>query len=123
MIAHGLFDLYWVGDEDIHKDANAVIQQLSEALELAEEELKQRGKSMPAHLVIQADNTCRENKNQWCLKFAAALVASGRFKTVTWSFLRTGHTHEPLMQWKDFLQKMLLLLPNLKVFFCALTAA
>lgn len=34
-IIHGLADLYWVGDSDLKKDANATVQYLNEAIDIA----------------------------------------------------------------------------------------
>jgi hypothetical protein len=41
-IIHGVADVYWVGDSDLKKDANATVQFLNEALEIAIQEKKKR---------------------------------------------------------------------------------
>jgi hypothetical protein len=95
-IVHGYLDMYWVGDENIQKDANATVQQLNEALD-AVATLRQT-QNFPDHLVVQLDNTCRENKNNLIIRWAASLVGRGTFKTVSLHYLRKGHTHEDIDQ-------------------------
>jgi hypothetical protein len=53
-------------------------------------------KPLPKHLVLQMDNSAKDNKNQTMLAFSSDLVARGIFETVTMSFLMTGHTHEDI---------------------------
>ena len=57
-----------------------------------------RSLKMPLHLVLQLDNTTRENKNSIMLVLMSALVARGRFESVSFHFHRVGHTHGPLDQ-------------------------
>ena len=94
VLVHGLMDIYFAADENLKKDADTSVQELSEALELAEAALFKKGKCLPAHLCIQMDNTPRENKNQLLLKWAASLASGKKFKSVSLHFLRVGHTHE-----------------------------
>ena len=53
---------------------------------------------MPQHLVLLTDNTTREQKNQFTMLFAAYLVASEKFQSVSNNFFRVGHTHMKLDQ-------------------------
>ena len=53
-------------------------------------------KPLPKHLVLQMDNSAKDNKNQTMLAFSSDLVARGIFETVTMSFLMKGHTHEDI---------------------------
>ena len=55
--------------------------------------LKKSNIPVPPHLVVQADNTCRENRNQFLCLWGAHLVSSGVFDSVTFAYYRTGHTH------------------------------
>jgi len=68
------------------------------ALDLAQEVAHARGVQLPAHVVIQADNTCREGRNQWQIMFASWLIRSGLFSSVTLAFYRVGHTHNEVDQ-------------------------
>lgn len=97
-IIHGVADVYWVGDADLKKDANASVQFLNEALEIAIKEKQKIGLRIPSNLVIQLDNTCRENKNNLILRWAAGLVGASTFSSVSLHFLRKGHTHEDIDQ-------------------------
>ncbi len=42
---------------------------------------------------LQADNTCREEKNTVALTQLAVLVGQDRFKSATGSFAGVGHSH------------------------------
>ena len=97
-IIHGIADIYWVGDADLSKDANATVQYLNEAIDVAIQTYAARKQKYPRHFVIQLDNTCRENKNSLIFRWAASLVAKGIFESVSLHFLRKGHTHEDIDQ-------------------------
>ena len=98
-IIHGVADVYWIGDADLKKDANATVQFLNEAVEIAiQERLSTTGLKVPKHLVVQLDNTCRENKNNLIIRWAAGLVGTNTFMSVSLHFLRKGHTHEDIDQ-------------------------
>ena len=55
--------------------------------------LRARGLPVPPNIIIQADNTCREQRNQFLCLWAAQLVSSGVFKSIGFAYFRTGHTH------------------------------
>ncbi len=63
------------------------------ALERASEMLRERGSQLPRHIIIQSDNTTRETRNQNLLKWAAHLICSEIFDSVTFCFYKVGHTH------------------------------
>ena len=52
-----------------------------------------RGKPMPAHLVVQADNTAREMRNSCLVQWGTGLVLKNLFRSVTFNFMVVGHTH------------------------------
>jgi hypothetical protein len=58
----------------------------------------ERCTGLPLGLHIQQDNTSREGKNQFILRFAAMMVLLKIFRWVTLGFLRMGHTHDNLDQ-------------------------
>lgn len=47
---------------------------------------------------MQADNTCRENKNNNLLRWLASLVCVRRVRSARLCFLMSGHTHEDIDQ-------------------------
>lgn len=51
---------------------------------------------LPRHLLLQMDNSGKDNKNQTILAFCSELVSRGVFETVTMNFLMVGHTHEDI---------------------------
>ena len=60
--------------------------------------MKNRRRTSPPTLCIQADNCSRENKNKYMFAFCACLVALGHFREVQLSFLIVGHTHDDIGQ-------------------------
>lgn len=73
--------------EDFASDGNLTIHCLLSVL------LTMDIKSLPKKLMIQMDNTSRENKNNTVLRFAGYLVERQLFESVVISFLPVGHTH------------------------------
>ena len=53
---------------------------------------------LPTVLMLQLDNTTKQNKGQFLYGFLALLVEKGIFETVVVSFLPVGHTHEDIDQ-------------------------
>jgi len=71
---------------------------LSHTLDKVAAGLSKRGRDLPVNLVIQADNTCRETRNQFLFQWAAVLLLRGIFRSITFHFLPVGHTHLDLDQ-------------------------
>ena len=55
-------------------------------------------KYLPKVLLLQLDNTTKQNKGQYLFGFLSLLVERGVFKKVLLSFLPVGHTHEDIDQ-------------------------
>ena len=55
--------------------------------------LRERGSQLPRHMIIQSDNTTRETRNQNLMKWAAHLICSEIFDSITFCFYKVGHTH------------------------------
>jgi hypothetical protein len=55
--------------------------------------LLDRNGYLPPVLLVQADNSGRDNKNQYRMAYLAWLVQTGVFKEVRLYFLTVGHTH------------------------------
>ena len=98
ILCWGVFEFYATMAPDVPKDSNMQITLLCMAISLANDVLTERCLTMPAHLIVQADNTCRETKNSAFLTFCSLLVVFGVFKSVSVHFHRVGHTHGPLDQ-------------------------
>jgi hypothetical protein len=90
-ICHGHLECYFIMDTDQAKDSNMNATVIARTLDL----VKQRSSpnALPHNLVIQADNTTRESKNQFFVLFLSYLVASGKFSVSELQFLQVGHTH------------------------------
>lgn len=82
------------------KDANMKATCLAAVLDQCQIAVESLGPdySLPRHLIVAADNTPREAKNQFFATFAALLVASNQFDTVEVQYLQVGHTNNELDQ-------------------------
>lgn len=95
-LVHGYFLLWTISHPETMKDSNASIETLSHALHLLE---TKRGVCLRGcSLSIHADNICREVKNNFFFKWAAAQTSSGNIRNVCVRFLRSGHSHEDVDQ-------------------------
>lgn len=95
IICHGHFRMVFVADPDTPKDGNYTIECLAHALT--------RLHAMRVDLAkvrwhVQADNTCRETKNNWVFRWLAILTCMFGFDSCNLEFLRPGHTHEDIDQ-------------------------
>ena len=57
-----------------------------------------KGSHLPPRLVIQMDNTAKDNKNHNLLGFAGMLLSEGYFQEIEAHFLPVGHTHQEIDQ-------------------------
>ena len=57
-----------------------------------------KGSHLPPRLVIQMDNTAKDNKNHNLLGFASMLLSGGYFQEIEAHFLPVGHTHQEIDQ-------------------------
>lgn len=71
---------------------------ISRALDIGKRILDGRGVAMPQNLVIQADNTTREQRNQYSMMFIAWLTSRGIFRSAGEMFYEVGHTHNEVDQ-------------------------
>ena len=74
-------------DTDIPKDSNMNMSLIARALDLVQEKLHARGLPMPQNVWIQADNTCREGRNQWLWNFCSWLVTARKMRSAQQAFL------------------------------------
>ena len=103
----GVLEYFAVLEADVRGDSDCQQTLLSRALELAEEELRSCGKSMPTRLVFHNDNTSKEGRNSMLLQFAAVLVGTQRAEEVTIAMFKVGHTHNRLDQRFAVIAKLL----------------
>ena len=89
----GLVEMFFLLRSGLAQDSNMQATLLSHALDVVMQLLAKRNRKMPQHLHVQADNTSREMRNQFMFQWGALLVATGKFRSVSFAFLPVGHTH------------------------------
>ncbi|CAJ1436032.1 unnamed protein product [Effrenium voratum] len=111
-LAHGYCaDFYLADDENFFHGASFFCEVLTRTLARVQRMCASRGRAMPDHLVVQADNTTAQAKNSEVVKFLAVLVLKYKFHSAVLNFLQVGHTHEDV----DFMFSLLLALVLRKV--------
>ena len=98
VVVEGLFEQYWVMDEDVRKDSNMECTVLSLALEKAQEVLAEKSLRLPEFISIKYDNTTREGKNQIVAKWMSWVQHNGFARQVQDGCGEPGHSHDPLDQ-------------------------
>ena len=93
VVISGVLEAYYLLDCDLKADSNMEMTLITRSLDLAVLELRTRGLQLPSHLVLMADNTGKEMRNQWCYKYAALFVARGIFLSTSVVHPRVGHSH------------------------------
>lgn len=63
-----------------------------------ETELPRKNASLPPKLILQMDNTAKDNKNHYLLGFCGMLINEHVFQEVEVHFLPVGHTHSDIDQ-------------------------
>ena len=95
-LVHGYFLLFTISLPHTMKDSNASLETICHALHLLETRHKVH---LPGcSLSIQADNTCRELKNNPVFRWAALQTSAGNLRSASVRFLRSGHSHEDVDQ-------------------------
>eukprot|EP00435_Cladocopium_sp_Y103_P059749 s625_g21.t1 len=95
-LVHGYFLLFTITHPDTMKDSNASVETLSHALHLLS--TKHNINLAEYHISIQSDNTPREIKNNFTLRWAALQVSCSNVGAMSIRFLRCGHSHEDVDQ-------------------------
>ena len=81
--------------------SNVTLTALARIIQDAQMDGQERGlpaPHLPPRLVIQMDNTAKDNKNHFLFGFAGMLLAEGYFTEVEAHFLPVGHTHQEIDQ-------------------------
>ena len=95
-ICHGRHVALYLSEMDIPKDSNTTCEVISKTLHPLGEE---PGVDLASvRITCQADNTCRETKNNIVARYMASLVSDRVVSEATMSFLRSGHSHEDVDQ-------------------------
>ena len=97
-IAHGWCTCIFVAQETLTHGSNAYVEVLCQILDKVADMCKVQGRRFPVHLILQADNTVAQTKNQYAAAFCSQVVGMHKFSTVTLNFLMVGHTHEDIDQ-------------------------
>jgi len=100
-IAHGHIEAYFIMNGDQAKDASMNCTVVSRMLDLVQVKIASSFGpqcALPRSLIVAADNTTRESKNQIFANHMATMVCRGVFEDDAVEFLRAGHTHNELDQ-------------------------
>ena len=90
--------------------SNITLTALSRIIHDTQQEGKDAGlpsPHLPPKLVLQMDNTAKDNKNHYLLGFAGLLLKEGLFEEVEAHFLPVGHTHQEIDQSFSLVSKAL----------------
>ena len=85
--AHGHAGCFYFIEEDMQKDSSLTVEALFTTIEESRKQAAAKGRSLPADLWIQLDNTSGENKNQYVFSALAAVVKRQIFKSAVLAFL------------------------------------
>lgn len=96
-VVHGLEEHYHISGANLKKDPNTESELIVQGLTAVAEWCRESGSDMPKHVFVQADNCAREMRNQFTLVLGAALLLMlDPVSSITFNFLRVGHTHEDI---------------------------
>lgn len=95
-LVHGVCECYYILEPGLQKSGSTIVEVLALVLEKVADILAQRGVLMPKRIMVQLDNTSRENKNVTVLRFLNYL--SEVFVSTGLHFFMVGHTHTDVDQ-------------------------
>ncbi len=98
VVVEGLFEQYWVMDQDVRKDSAMECTVLSLAIAKARALLAEKVLRLPEFISIKYDNTTREGKNQIVAKWMSWIQHRGIARQVQDGSGEPGHSHDPLDQ-------------------------
>ena len=90
--------------------SNITLTALAKIIQDAQVDGRARGRPpphLPPRLVIQMDNTSKDNKNHYLFGFAGMLLAERYFEEVEAHFLPVGHTHQEIDQSFSLVSKVI----------------
>ena len=94
----GMLEYYAISEPDQKKDCNSTLTIISRCVDLAESILRRQGRSLPAHMTLLLDSSASENRNAYMKMWAAAAVATNRFRSITCCYVSLEHAHKRLDQ-------------------------
>ena len=97
-IVHGHLECYFIMNPDQPKDASMNCTVIARCLDLVREKIDDQY-ALPRVLMIQADNTTRESKNQHFCSFCGTLITTEVFDGEAVEFMVTSHTHNEQDRW------------------------
>ena len=103
VLMHGHLAALFLSDPFAAKDSSWCTDILSHVLD----ELGCSVDLRTVRLVAQSDNTCREVKNNTCLRALSYFVSTHRLHSAELRCLRTGHSHEDIDGWFSQLNSVL----------------
>jgi hypothetical protein len=81
-------------DDDQPHDSTCVIDLVARTLERVQQICEREGRRFPSTVLLWSDNTVREAKNQFMLKYLGALCGKFLVKVSGLLLLRKSHTHD-----------------------------
>jgi len=85
-------------DETCKHGSSTIAELVARGLERVADVCRQRGRRFPSTFLLLGDNTVRESKNQWVLKYISNLVGRRKLRLAGMAFLRKSHTHDRIDQ-------------------------
>ena len=85
-LVHGWCTAIYIAQETMPHGSNANVEVLCLLLDGVSGLCTGQGQRFPVNLVLQADNTVAQTKNQYAASFCSQLVGVGKFCTVTMIF-------------------------------------
>ena len=96
VVGHRL-DFYLL-DKDQHHDSNSIQECIAQSLEKVAASYESKKSKMPRSIILVADNTVRESKNQFMFKYWITHIIKNKFDLCLQLHMRAGHTHDVLGQ-------------------------
>lgn len=93
VLVHGVAECYYVMDHDCKKNSDMNLTAICRSLDHVKSVLDERGTPMPAHVCVQADNTTREQRNQFSFMFLSWAIGKGIWRSGSSMFYLPGHSH------------------------------
>ena len=91
VVVPGLLEGYFFAEGDVKTDSNMNLTVIARSLDLCKEILTGRGLAMPLHLAVMADNTTRDQRNQFAM-IGVGKLAHDQFESTACTFYKKGHT-------------------------------
>lgn len=107
VLAHGYCGCVFLADESLPHGASACAEVIAQTIQRVFQKCAADGLPMPAHLIIQSDNTVAQAKNSDFNIFCAFLAAK-YFRTVDVHYLTEGHTHLDIDQFFAVILELIL---------------